>query len=213
MTVYTPSGEKWASATQAQNGEISFYDCAEGIVARLKRPADGTKIQDRDGNNVAEVDEEKLEGSERVTIRAEAPLAGEAGEKLATIEGEASSGVAYEITVEIHGKVWHHTPQVLPAGGEDLMVAGRRLKKHEDKHEKNVSKNKHESKSEANSTSLNGNPAQDPLIVALFAVHTVGYSHYLPAGKLVTEEDYDSDQERSKVCAPGACCSRGPVSG
>lgn len=248
MTVYTSSGEPWASATQDfESGEVSFWDCASGLVARLKRPDSGTVMQDRDGNNVAEVTTESLEASEswkmrsRVTLSAEPALAGEAGEKLATLVQE-NSGVAFQITVEILGKVWHHSPQVQPAEGGDeaLTVAGRRLA--------NKSNSTNETKSQGDDTA--GNPALDPLVVALFAVQTMGYSHYLAGGKFVTlgvvagvvillcacvlcccvffngrkseyyedeegfvtEEDYDSDQERAKVCAPGGCCSRGPVS-
>jgi hypothetical protein len=255
MTVYTSSGEPWASATQDfTGGEVSFWDCAGGLVARLKSPDSGTVMQDRDGNNVAEVTTESLEASEtwqqrkRVTLSGEPQLAGEAGEKLATLVQE-NSGVAFQITVEILGKVWHHTPQVQPAtgeGGEEgLKVAGRRLGKKANSTKDSTNKTK------SQGDDPDGNPALDPLVVVLFATQTMGYSHWMPGGKFVTlasiagvvfltcvsvlcccvvlkarkggdeyidegfvtEEDYDSDQERAKVCAPGACCSRGPVSG
>ncbi|CAK0871853.1 unnamed protein product, partial [Prorocentrum cordatum] len=93
-------------------GDVSFWDCAGGLVARLKRPDSGTVMQDRDGNNVAEVLTEALEASEswrfrsRVTLSAEPKLAGEAGEKLTTlVQDPESSGAAFQITVEILGKV------------------------------------------------------------------------------------------------------------
>jgi len=238
MTLYTLDGDPWASASEdLMSGELSFWDCAGGLIASLKKPATGTVIRNRAGDNVAEVG---VESEAKVKLSGEAQLAGEAGEHLATMVRESQGPLVKKITVEIQGAVWHHTPYEPPAGEsdtstteEELQVAGRRM-----------------AKAKEPEPPQDGNPALDPAVLALLAALTMGNSRYYFGGKLVSvilvsatlllgvvvccfagkrrnpccrdaddegfitdQEDFDSDDERAKRCLPGSCCSRGPLRG
>jgi hypothetical protein len=216
MTLLTADGDAWVSAhTDATTAELTIYDCGGGLIARLLKPATGTVVQDRDGDNVAEL---RFEGS-TLTLSGEPKLAGEVGEKLATITQE-QDGAAFQLSVEIYGQVWHHKPKEVSTTTQELIAAGRRLES-------------------------NGNPAHDPTVLAVLAASEMGDSRYFVGGKLVSvslllvvvvcffccvvycvkkhleasrneyfhkesymaEADYDSDTERQKNCGPVACCS------
>jgi hypothetical protein len=105
------------------------------------------------------VAELRFEGS-TLTLSGEPKLAGEVGEKLATIIQE-QDGAAFQLSVEIYGQVWHHKPKEVSTTTQELIAAGRRLES-------------------------NGNPALDPTVLAVLAASEMGDSRYFVGGKLVS---------------------------